>query len=401
MTDRQYIVTERAHLMCPNMYFGILISIKENYDWDKINAVKEKLSDAHPFLKCLIAEDENHEPYYQVQSISEVILREMVSLKSMEADYKQIGGCGWDVFSEGLLRIYTYPEKNGFDVLFAAHHLLCDGRGLMELAISFADCYVKGVQPVYQKECLIRSMEDMPNGSDLSLISKMVIDSANRQWKKEGKRVIYKDYLAFEKDFCRKNPLCLYFKSESYERTAEIISMCHDNAISVNDYLIAKMMQEEDTNKVVIAADIRSCLSAFEKGSLGNFATAFSVSGPGKSAELMETAGIVSKNVRRCMADPGKMMTILACYFRMTPELIDAVAISTLGDFKSRAGMFVGSRMFGYRDRSGYSITNLGKYESETIIDAVFIPPASPANRKTVGALTVNGILHTCTVTCA
>ena len=101
------------------------------------------------------------------------------------------------------------------------------------------------------------------------------------------------------------------------------------------------------------------------------------------------------------MADPGKMMTILACYFRMTPELIDAVAISTLGDFKSRAGMFVGSRMFGYRDRSGYSITNLGKYESGTIIDAVFIPPASPANRKTVGALTVNGILHTCTVTCA
>ena len=111
----------------------------------------------------------------------------------------------------------------------------------------------------------------------------------------------------------------------------------------------------------------------------------------------MEMAQIVSQNVKKHMADPQKMMLVLACYLRMTPELIDAVAIATLGDYKSKAGLFVGSKMFGYQDRCGYSITNLGKYESESITDAVFIPPASPANRKTVGAVTVNGILHTCT----
>ena len=50
----------------------------------------------------------------------------------------------------------------------------------------------------------------------------------------------------------------------------------------------------------------------------------------------------------------------------MLPELIDAVAISTLGDFESKAGTFV----------------NLGKIQSNMIAEAVFIPPASPANKK-------------------
>lgn len=59
-------------------------------------------------------------------------------------------------------------------------------------------------------------------------------------------------------------------------------------------------------------------------------------------------------------------MLVLACYIHMLPELIDAVAISTLGDFESKAGTFV----------------NLGKIQSNMIAEAVFIPPASPANKK-------------------
>ncbi len=46
---------------------------------------------------------------------------------------------------------------------------------------------------------------------------------------------------------------------------------------------------------------------------------------------------------------------------------------------------------------SGYSITNLGKIESSSIENAVFIPPASPAVKKTEGVLTVNGRMNICT----
>ena len=52
--------------------------------------------------------------------------------------------------------------------------------------------------------------------------------------------------------------------------------------------------------------------------------------------------------------------------------------------------------MFGYGSQNGYSITNLGKIESNIIAEGVFIPPASPANKKTWGVLTVNSHMKIC-----
>lgn len=64
--------------------------------------------------------------------------------------------------------------------------------------------------------------------------------------------------------------------------------------------------------------------------------------------------------------------------------------------FQSRAGAFVGGNMFGYKLRNGYSITNLGRIENDAVGEAMFIPTASPAMKKTLGALTVNGQMVLC-----
>lgn len=397
--DVQYIITERAHLMCPNMHFGILCSIDRKYDKAKISDAIRKLSEAHPFLKCVIANDSNGRSYYAFQEQLEIKSIEMVSIETLEDDYRKISESGWDVYNEGLLKVLTYPKNDGFEILFIAHHILCDGRGLLGLALSFADCYVKGFEPMYTEECLIKSLKNLPAGSDLPWISKIVINNVNKKWTKENHRVEYREYLDFEINYIKKNKLKIDFETKNQEEVSSIFDVCHKNDISINDYLIAKMMMDECTNKVVIAADIRKHLSMYKEGSLGNFSTAFSVVCNSKSDDLIEFAKTVSYKVKQHINSPKKFMLVLACYLKMAPELIDAVAISTLGGYSSKAGMFVGSNMFGYRDRSGYSITNLGKVESDTITKAIFIPPASPANKKTVGIITVNGSMNTCTIT--
>ena len=58
----------------------------------------------------------------------------------------------------------------------------------------------------------------------------------------------------------------------------EIQTLCKQHNITVNDWLIAKMMLEENTNKVVIAADIRNQTKCYKQGAMGNYSTAFSVS---------------------------------------------------------------------------------------------------------------------------
>ena len=98
------------------------------------------------------------------------------------------------------------------------------------------------------------------------------------------------------------------------------------------------------------------------------------------------------------VSKPDKEMLVLACYFNMDPELLDAAVISTLGSFESKAGRFVGSRMLGYEKRDGHCITNLGRVESGVIREGVFIPPASPANRKAWGVLTINRKMRICSI---
>ena len=68
--------------------------------------------------------------------------------------------------------------------------------------------------------------------------------------------------------------------------------------------------------------------------------------------------------------------------------------------FQSRAGAFVGGNMFGYKLRNGYSITNLGRIENDAVGEAMFIPTASPAMKKTLGALTVNRQMVLCVSEC-
>ena len=186
--------------------------------------------------------------------------------------------------------------------------------------------------------------------------------------------------------------------------------------MTVNDYLIAKMMQEEKTRKVIIASDLRSRLSCYREGALGNYSTAFSVEVKKREVAERETsrtqmsvqnalevrslfslARTVHDRVAVTMARLEDLYLILQCYAELDPGLLDAAFISCKGGFPSKAGKFIGSLFFGFEAGNGYSITNLGAIESESIADAYFIPPASPAICKTQGILTVNSVMTVCT----
>ena len=60
----QYLFTERAHLMCPHMNFGIVMSVRVPYEEERIRKSLEQLSAAHPFLNALLGYDQNKNAYY-------------------------------------------------------------------------------------------------------------------------------------------------------------------------------------------------------------------------------------------------------------------------------------------------------------------------------------------------
>lgn len=398
--EKQYIVTERAHFMCPNMHFGMLLALDAPYEEKGVKASLDILAQAHPFLRSIIQYEEGtNKLYYAVQEQSMIHFEEKNSSLNIWEDYKNIVIEAWDIFVEGLLKVYVYPLKDGFKLLFIAHHLLGDGRSLLELSQEFANHYVARVNPEYKEEKLIQSIEDLPPKSELAGISKLLIKRANKQWKKEQHQVTYKQYQEFAKAYGESHPVT-YKCYELYgDKLEEMKATCKGNGISINDLLMAHMYLETGTNKIIIAVDIREKIKCYQTGVLGNYATAIGVVCKTKTTDVIEKAKEVHKCVQAHIQDNRKLMLVLACYFEMDPTLLDVAAISALGGFKSKAGEFVGGDMFGFRKPNSYSITNLGKIKNANIKEALFIPPASPAAKMTVGVLTVNEKMQLCNST--
>ena len=173
------------------------------------------------------------------------------------------------------------------------------------------------------------------------------------------------------------------------------------------------MFTEEKADSIVMACDLRNQLACYNQGALGNYATAFSVKlKQGKSADglasdtsitsatptgIFSLAQNVHAQIRKKLANPKDLYLVLQCYASLEPGLLDAAMISSRGAFNSKAAKFIGTSFFNYDKAKGYSITNLGKIESKNIESAFFIPPASPAIKKTQGVLTVNGVMRICT----
>lgn len=354
MVKRQYLITERAHFMCPNMHFGMLMEIEKEYDKADVEATLNRMAEAHPFLKCLIA------------------------------------------YENGLLKVYIYPQKLGMTLLFIAHHLLVDGRGLLEIAQEFANDYMGAIAPVYVEEALLESIDDLPQKSSLSGISKMLVNLANRQWEKENHAVSYEQYKRFVEEYSKKHPVEYGTYEVNDTTVAQMTQLCKTNGFSMNDLLMAHMYVQTGTEKIIIAADIRNIVSKYRKGALGNYSTAMGIHCKSKTTDVVEKAKEVHKLVQKHLKNNRKLMFVLAYYFQMTPTLLDAAAISALGGFESKAGKFVGGSMFGFRQPKSYSITNLGKVLNDNIKSIMFIPPASPATKLTLGVVTLNGMMKAC-----
>ncbi len=396
-SNRNYLCTERAHFMCPNMHFGILAQIAGVHDTMRLKESLHALQKTHPFLRSLIAEEEDTRKfYYQLQEHLEIPVTEGTDADTWQHDYDSIAGQGWNVQKESMLKVLVYPGEKTFQILFIAHHLLCDGRGLLQLVEEFAQHYVQKIMPAHADERLIRSIHDLPPKSDLSFISRLVINCANKKWQKEKHHVSYDEYLTFEKNFIAVNPVRRTIQTIEGPEFAQIQAACRQHGFSVNDYMLAGMMSAESIHKVIIAADIRNQISCYRPGAMGNYATAFSVIVRKKSKDMISLAKQIASETAAIRKQPRKEMLVLACYLHMRPELIDAVAIASLGRFESKAGAFVGKKLFGYGSRNGYSITNLGKIQNDSIVEAAFIPPASPANREIWGILTVNDHMKLC-----
>ena len=73
--QKQYILSERAHFMCPNMSFAVLIKLGGEYDSQRFSASLRQLAQAHPFLRAVVAyENGSDRLFFDVSDTSRISL---------------------------------------------------------------------------------------------------------------------------------------------------------------------------------------------------------------------------------------------------------------------------------------------------------------------------------------
>ena len=99
--------------MCPNMHFGMLMEIEKEYDKESIEETLLRMSEAHPFLKSIIAyEDGTDKLYYKITDCSQISVIVKEDSSSLWSDYKEISKQDWNVFENGLLKVFIYPNEH-------------------------------------------------------------------------------------------------------------------------------------------------------------------------------------------------------------------------------------------------------------------------------------------------
>lgn len=398
------IFTERAHLMCPGMNFGIAMSVNSVFDKERIAKAFRITAGNHPFLNAVLGYEKSDNSYfYDVTDTSKIGLTISDDLLTgiddpkITEEYSRLTGYDWDIRTEGLLKAVVWRTVDKTVFLLVFHHLLTDGRGALGLAEEIAGIYAEDKAFAYVPEKLISSGNDLPADSKLPFISKTLVENANRNWIKEGNEPLsYDSYHQFADNFVKKDKVSISVKGTSADELGQMISDCREHSVTVNDLLMAKMFIEDKTDKIIIAKDLRDSLPFYNNGALGNYSTAFSIviKKPGK--DVWALAGEVHKKVQKVISNPKELYLVLQCYANLAPEVLDAAFMAAKGAFDSKSAKFIGKMFFGFDEPKGYSITNLGKIDSNSIGRAFFIPPASPAVRKTVGILTVNGEMYSC-----
>ena len=398
------IFTERAHLMCPHMNFGIVMSVVKEFDEEKIRKAFERLSDAHPFLRSYLGYDkEDNSYFYDVTDSSKIGIKISDSeLKDFDdpkilLEYDSLIGCDWDISKEGMLKTVVWKQSDKTVFLLAFHHLLADGRGALNLALELADIYAKDEVRQEVTEKLISSADDLPQNLGLPFLSRKLVEKANRDWEKEGCEILsYQRYHEFADSFVKNDKVTISINRTCPDDVKKMAGECREHSVTINDLLMARMYQKEKTDKIIIAKDIRDSLSFYNKGALGNYSTAFSVVIKNAEKDIWTLADKIHKKVQKKLQSPKDLYLVLQCYACLKPEVLDAAFMAAKGAFKSKSAEFIGKMFFGFDSPKGYSITNLGRIESKNVENAFFIPPASPAIRKTAGVLTINGQMTEC-----
>ena len=403
MFKKEIIGSPRMQLRVPNANVVMYGVFETTVSKEELENAVLSLSDKHQLLNCRIETDLESKVWYVINNqlkpeINTVKSNDINELLTNELKHR------FDLEKGPLIR-FTLLHQTETTLIINCHHTICDGMSLVYLFKDILRILSGGSIQIDQKMPVFLEPGNIPQELG-NPVSRYIIRSINKKWSKETICYSNRIYQEVHTNFWKKYKPQIFTFKLSIEETANIVSKCKQNNVSVNTglvtaflYIEKQLFEPKDySSKVIVTDSLRTHLKNQPGESLGNFISTLRPTleyNEGKS--FWENAQLFHKIIKRLLENDLFANQLISLF---APTFLDVMMLNHFGQREDKLARRMIMRAGMGKLNSTFTIANLGRIEildnsKDLQMKTLFGPMAvSNAMEKYISVLTINNELH-------
>jgi hypothetical protein len=393
----------RIHLRLPNANVVLYGVFDTTVSKDALEKAVLFLSDKHKLLNCHIETDKENKVWFVIDKKLSPEVNTPKS-KNINEIIKNELKHRFD-FGKGPLIRFTLLNQTETTLMINCHHAICDGLSLMYLfkditnILSGKNVQVEPKMPVFLEPQNIPQRLGNP-------ISRLFISLINKKWRKETISFSNQLHQEMHNNFWKEYKLQIIPFKFSKEETANIVSQCKQNNVSVNTGLVTAFLyaekqlfeQKDYSGKIIVTDNLRTHLKNQPGESMGFFISTLRPNLEySEKKRFWENAQIFHKKIKRLFEKELFKNQLIGL---LSPKFLDVMMLNYYGQRDDMLAKKLLKTAGMYKLNSTFTIANLGILEmadnlEKLKVKTLFGPMAiSNAMEKYIGVLTINNELH-------
>ena len=389
--NRIKLMAERFFLFDPSIYMNVIFTIDGVVPVEKIRAAIEKTFTQNQTTMSKAVLDEKGNLFLEEMGHTGCcVFADSRDWQEIRREQERIP---FRINEGEFLRAFITPRENSTDVYLMAHHMMADGSGLLILVDDIMN-NLAGFEVTY-KPTEVMKRRDVIRKGDLPFMSRFRLRLLNRLWAKEKRIFTWEDYYQIHETYWKDKSTFFEFTTMEAEEVAALKQECKALGITVNSYLVAKIMKNYPDDHVLgVPVSLRG-----KSSSISNMITSLMLEYRyDTNKSITENALRAHQIIREGLASEPMRYHIPQFVAILDPTLMDAAVAHFVLGFDSEAARKA-SYVIGYTSELGtdVGITNLGVLDVKTqygdyrITNMIGIPPQVSATRRVVSIYTYNG----------
>ncbi len=389
--ERVELLLERTFLFDPNVYMTIVVTIEGDVSEEEIReAVKKTYMQNQTTMSKIVLDDEGR-IYQEKMSESgcKVFVDDRDWLEIMHENERK----PFRINEGELVRTFIIPRGKEKDIYLMAHHVACDGGGLLILAEDIL-ANLQGKEVEY-KPTKVMTKKGVIRKGNLSFVEKLALKGLNKKWAKEKRSFGWDVYYKVHEEFWKDRETEIIFNEIEGSELDSLKEECKKYGVTINSYLVVKLMQKHpEYKKLGIPVSVRG-----EEKSISCLITSTPIySQYDTSKTFEENLSIISQTLKKELTCESSVYRIPQFVAVTDPTLLEAGYIQNVIGYDSKNVDSMG-RVLGLYGAERYELgvtnlkeINLGSdYDRFKVTNVIPVAPLIATTETVFTISTYNG----------